>query len=456
MKPLCFVLMPFNRKIDSRGRSIDFDAIYNNMIVPAVSAAGLDVIRADEEQIGGTIHKPMFERLLLCEYAIADVTTANPNVYYELGIRHAMKPRSTVIIFGSGTSLPFDIALLRGMHYQLDDQGQLLNAETGASAISAHLLALQDSASDDSPVFQLLEGLPRPEVDHERTDLFRARAQYSKIFKDRLGVARRDGPDAVRAVVSERSLANLADVEAGVVIDMFLSFRDVDCYADMLSLFERMPEPLKRARMVREQVGFALNRLGRDVDAEAMLNAVIADYGPSSETNGLLGRIYKDRWKAAHSAGDTYNANGQLKRAIDTYLAGFEADWRDPYPGINALTLMQMLPRRDPREAEIAPVVLYAATRRTRSPAANYWDYATVLETAIIAGNLDAAEDALADALPRVEAPWWATTTADTLEMLRSKRTEKDAGADRIAELESALRHTAASMLKNAVKPSSS
>ena len=111
MKPLCFVLMPFGRKPEGGGRIIDFDAVYNEVIAPAVLAAGMEVIRADQEQIGGTIHKPMFERLMLCDYAVADMTGANPNVYYELGIRHALRPRSTVIIFARG-----DDAALRPRH----------------------------------------------------------------------------------------------------------------------------------------------------------------------------------------------------------------------------------------------------------------------------------------------------------------------------------------------------
>ena len=107
MRPLCFVLMPFGQKLDEQGRVIDFDAIYSQMIAPAVRLAKLDPIRADEEQVGGSIHKPMFERLLLCEYAVADLTTSNPNVYYELGVRHALRPRSTAIVFCLGTKLPF-------------------------------------------------------------------------------------------------------------------------------------------------------------------------------------------------------------------------------------------------------------------------------------------------------------------------------------------------------------
>ncbi|MDQ3920701.1 MAG: DUF4071 domain-containing protein, partial [Acidobacteriota bacterium] len=98
-KPLCFVLMPFGKKPDAAGAVVDFDAVYKNLIAPAISDAGMEPLRADEEMTGGVIHKPMFERLILCEYAVADLTTANANVFYELGIRHAARPWSTVLVY---------------------------------------------------------------------------------------------------------------------------------------------------------------------------------------------------------------------------------------------------------------------------------------------------------------------------------------------------------------------
>ena len=77
MRPFCFVLMPFGRKRDENGRVINFDEVYKKVIHPAVVAADLEPLRADEETVGGIIHKPMFERLMLCEYAVADLTSAN-------------------------------------------------------------------------------------------------------------------------------------------------------------------------------------------------------------------------------------------------------------------------------------------------------------------------------------------------------------------------------------------
>ena len=76
--------MPFGRKPDPTGRVIDFDSVYRRIFVPSVEKAGLEPVRADEEKIGGTIHKPMFERLLICPYPVADITGANPNVFYKL------------------------------------------------------------------------------------------------------------------------------------------------------------------------------------------------------------------------------------------------------------------------------------------------------------------------------------------------------------------------------------
>ena len=98
-RPLCFVLMPFGKKQDASGATVDFDAVYQKLIAPAIEDSGLEPLRADEEMTGGIIHKPMFERLILCPYAVADLTTANANVFYELGVRHAIRPYSTVPVF---------------------------------------------------------------------------------------------------------------------------------------------------------------------------------------------------------------------------------------------------------------------------------------------------------------------------------------------------------------------
>ena len=437
MKPLCFVLMPFGRKQDGTGRLIDFDAVYQQIIAPAVTAAGLEPIRADEEQVGGTIHKPMYERLMLCEFAVADVTGANPNVYYELGIRHAVRPRSTVILFAEGTSLPFDIALLRGIPYRLDASGKLVNPEGDIRNIVQRLRAANEDPHDDSPLFTLISDMPRVEVDHEKTDLFRDRVNYSREYKQRLAAARKAGPDAVRGIAAE--LPDLRNVEAAIVVDLFLSFRAVKAYPEMVELYGRMSRALQNHPDGSGATGLRSKSPGAIGRCRAGSEATIEKFGQSSETAGLLGRVYKDRWEKALKAGRAMEARGYLKRAIEAYRAGFEADWRDPYPGINAVTLMELQEKPDAAQADMLPVVRYAALLRAKANG-DYWDQATLLELAVLARNVSEAQDFCGAALAVVREAFEPETTARNLRLIREVRSARGEDVGWMAEIEEELK----------------
>ena len=150
-RPLCFVLMPFGKKPVSSGSVVDFDAVYTDLIAPGIDQAGLDPLRADQELTGGIIHKPMFERLILCDFAVADLTSANANVFYELGIRHALRPATTAILFLEGTVIPFDIALVRGIPYRTDAAGEPVEPEIPAAAQSAGLARMQVDGMSPNP-----------------------------------------------------------------------------------------------------------------------------------------------------------------------------------------------------------------------------------------------------------------------------------------------------------------
>jgi cell division septum initiation protein DivIVA len=439
--PLCFVLMPFGRKTDAAGRVTNFDSVFKKIIAPAVEQAGLEPIRADEEKIGGTIHKPMFERLMLCHYAVADITGANPNVFYELGIRHALRPSSTAIVFLEGTVIPFDIALVRGISYKTDAAGEPIDTGGAIAAIAAHLTASRHKPHDDSPIFQLVDVVPHWQIDHTKTDVFREQIDYSKRYKQRLADAVRAGAEAVKEIAAEAALKNLSEIETGIIVDLYLSLRDVEAHAAMIELYERMPPPLQRARMMREQLGFALNRVERFEDAEKVLKEVIAEFGASSETNGLLGRIYKDRWTKAKEAGRP-EARSLLRRAIDTYLEGFEADWRDAYPGINALTLMEQQDKPDPRKARILPVVTYSVTRKAAKNA-DYWDYATLLELAVLGDDRDAADENLAEVASHARHAWEVQSTKRNLGLIRAVREARAEDGAWIKQIEDELERAA-------------
>ena len=408
--------MPFGRKPGDSGAIIDFDAVYREVIAPAIADAGLEPLRADEEVAGGIIHKPMFERLILCDFAVADLTTANANVFYELGVRHAVRPRSTVLLFAEGGRLPFDVMPLRALPYKLSPAGTPADADTARSVLKERLLVAKREAeqSVDSPVYQLVEDFP--DIARLKTDVFRDRAEYARKLKSELAEARKKGIDAVRAV--EQALGDLLDVEAGVIVDLFLSYRAVKGWKEMVALAARMPKPIAATVMIQEQLALALNRDGQSEKAEEVIRAVIDTHGPSSESHGILGRIYKDRWDAAAKAGETARARALLQKAIDAYLKGFETDWRDAYPGVNAVTLMELREPRDPRQQEILPVVTYAVKRRIAAGKPDYWDYATLLELAVLRRDEAAADAALGDALISIREVWEPETTLRNLRLI--------------------------------------
>jgi tetratricopeptide (TPR) repeat protein len=433
--------MPFGRKSDAAGRLTNFDSVFRKIIAPAVEQAGLEPIRADEEKIGGTIHKPMFERLMLCHYAVADITGANANVFYELGIRHALRPASTAIVFLEGTVIPFDIALVRGISYKTDAAGEPVEPETAVAAIAAHLTAARTNPHADSPIFQLVDVLPHSQLDHAKTDVFREQVDYSKKYKQRLADAVQAGRQAVEQIAGEPALKNLHEVETGIIVDLFLSMRDVKAYQAMIDLYARMPLPLQRAKLLREQLGFALNREERFKEAEDVLKEVIAEFGPSSETNGLLGRIYKDRWDIAKAARRP-EAQSLLRRAIDTYVQGFETDWRDAYPGVNALTLMEQQDKPDPRKARMLPVVHFSVTRKAAKNA-DYWDYATLLELAVLGSDHAAADENLSEAIALARAAWELESTKRNLVLIRQVRQNRNEDAAWIEVIEGELQRAA-------------
>lgn len=421
MQPLCFVLMPFGKKNNSTGQTVDFDAVYSELIFPAIKEATLEPLRADEEVVGGLIHKPMFERLILCDYAVADLTTANANVFYELGVRHAVRPFTTVLLFNCQGQLPFDVTSLRAIPYDIGADGKPSNHNEILKELTRKLIDARN-AKTDSPVYQLVEGFP--DIKHLKTDVFREKVAYSIKIRDKLAAARKLGKEAVHKI--QDSLGDIKDLEAAIVIDLFLSYRSVQDYEAMIALVPLMSPPLSTTTMVREQLGFALNRADKPDEAEKVLLQLIDEKGPSSETYGILGRVYKDRWDDAIKAGDEFAAAGYIDKAINAYLKGFETDWRDAYPGINAVTLMEIRSPPDHRKDDILPVVQYGIERRIANGNPNYWDYATLLELAVLRKQEEKAYKAFGDSLTSIREKFEPETTANNLRIIRQAREKRD------------------------------
>jgi tetratricopeptide (TPR) repeat protein len=436
--PLCFVLMPFGKKSSNAGLMIDFDAIYQDLIAPAINESELATLRADEEMTGGIIHKPMFERLILCEYTVADLTTANANVFYELGVRHAVRPWSTVLLFAKDSGqLPFDVAPLRAMAYQLTAEGKTADVGITKMELVKRLKEAKEAQSSaiDSPIFQLVEGFP--EIDHTKTDVFRDRVQYSAKIKEQIAASRNQGKAALLNL--EKQLGDINNLESGVVIDLFLSYRAVKAWAEMVSSVKKMSPALANTVMVQEQLALALNRDKKGEEAEKVLLDLLKRRGPSSETFGILGRVYKDRWETSYKDGDELLAAGLLDQAIEAYVHGFEADWRDAYPGVNAVTLMELKEPPDPRRTKIIPVVEYAVDRRIATGKPDYWDYATRLELAVLAKDKDTAMKSVSSALALLREPWEAETTIRNLRLIREARERRQDTVEWTEQIEQSL-----------------
>ena len=417
MKPLCFVLMPFGKKKDEEGKIIDFDKIYNDFIKPSIENSDLDPIRADEEQTGGIIHKAMYERLMLCEYAVADLSLLNANVFYELGIRHAIRPYSTITLFESSSRLPFDVNFLRSLPYDR----KLDNLEELKSQLTKKLSNAKSHNKDtDSPLFQLVEGIKPSNIEHIKTDIFRKQVEYNKEIKLKLEILRKE--KILEGLISLENEINLKTVEFGVLVDLFLSYRAVEAFKNMISLVKKMPKPLQHSIMIQEQLGFALNRINKRDDAINVLKEIIKNHGNSSETLGILGRVYKDKYKEALECKDNFMAQGYLKKAIDTYLEGFESDFRDAYPGINAITLMDI--SGDERKDKLLPIVEYALKQKMKQ-SCDYWDYATLLELSIISENEEEANKVLFNVIDNIREPFEPKTTANNIRMLLEKKQQR-------------------------------
>src|SRR3954451_13980800 len=99
-----FVAMPYGIK-----EEVDFNAVFRDLIKPALESAGLDVFRADEEMRAGNIRSDMFQELLLADLVVADLSINNANVWYELGVRHALRARGVIQIHCRREQMPFDV-----------------------------------------------------------------------------------------------------------------------------------------------------------------------------------------------------------------------------------------------------------------------------------------------------------------------------------------------------------
>jgi hypothetical protein len=162
-KKTCFVVMGFGEKVDFQAppqRVLDLNRTFEDIIEPAVTEAGVECIRADKIIHSTVIDKPMYEQLLAADVVIADLSTSNANAIYELGVRHALRPHTTIVMAEKGFAFPFDLNHVSILKYEhLGKEIGFREVMKVRQKLKAKSSALIDRAETDSPVFLFLPDL---------------------------------------------------------------------------------------------------------------------------------------------------------------------------------------------------------------------------------------------------------------------------------------------------------
>ena len=161
--------MGFGIKTDYvNGRKLDLNKSYRLLIKPVVESKGIECVRADEITHSGSIDVQMYQELLQADLVIADLSTLNANALYELGIRHALRPFTTIVIAENKLVYPFDLNHVIIHSYQhLGDAIDYEEVERFRGALSNVIQTVLDKNENDSPVYTYLQSLIPPKLQEQ-------------------------------------------------------------------------------------------------------------------------------------------------------------------------------------------------------------------------------------------------------------------------------------------------
>ena len=441
-KKTCFVVMGFGKKTDFQtSRVLDLDKSYFNIIKPAATDAGLDCKRADEFVRSGTIDTPMYEQLLMADVVVADVSTSNCNAFYELGVRHALRPFTTITLAEDKMVIPFDINHVTVRRYQhmgdgIDYNEVMRMRELLRTAIEM----IAQKPTEDSPVYTFLSGLKPPfrEVatavaagvstvaatasaiaasDQSATVVSLAAQAHEQTQRD--GAAGQDGGAAQSPTISSLMKA------AQIAIDNseFATARDI---------LKQVKEMAPRDSYVTQKLAMATYKSMQPTpldalrEAEAILQELAKDDSTDTETLGLWGAIHKRLWELT---GDPVD--------LDTALAAHQKAFvlkNDFWNGINLAFLYSERAHlsKDTDDAE-ADRVLAKRTRKKvleicqpmyqgnmlPTPTHRYWLLATMSEAWLGLGEEAKAREFLNEANLQHPAKWMLDSTSEQMDRLR-------------------------------------
>ena len=319
-EPVCFVVMGFGKKTDyESGRTLDLDATYESIIKPAVTSAGLRCIRADEVMHSGVIDQKMFDMLLRADLVVADLSTSNANAFYELGVRHALKPYATIIMKESKGRLYFDLNHVSTLQYEhLETDIGAREAKRAQAELRQKIDAVMAAKETDSPVYTFLPALSIPH-------LAEVAAGQPRVSEAEFGAA------VDKAEVAQERLAALVKQgEAAARED-----RHGDAAKALAAAVRLKPDPY-----LIQQLALHTYRSKEPSEREALEAALAAmkpldpDNSNDPETLGITGAIYKRLWGLTREP-------AHLDAAIRLYGRGYEIR-RDYYNGENAAICLDL------------------------------------------------------------------------------------------------------------------
>ena len=466
MKPHAFVAMPFGVKKDTQGTEIDFNRVYIELIKPALEGAGLDVFRADEEERAGDIRTDMFQELLIADLVVADLTLDNPNVWYELGVRHALRARGVVLISGGRVPTAFDLYTDRKLRYNIKDgMPDPATMEQDKHDLTDMVKATMESwrGRKISPVYHLMPNLQEPDWKSLRIGDVQEFWQQHDMWERRIELARKAGHIGDVLVLADE--APIAAFRAEAWIKAGEALRKAEHFNFALEQLERglaiEPHNLKG---LQEQ-GICLQRLalagrpGHSLDrARDHYRKVLALYPQDQETWTSLGRVGKDVWVAAwrkpgktpaQMRDDAAYEDALLRAAIDSYATSYRSNPSHYYSGINALTLMHLHqyltndPRYDRAMNTMAGAVRFAAESKP-DESQRFWSNATVGDLEVLVGTPDTIRAAYKEAIAKNDKDWFALNSCRTqLELLRDLDFRPEHVDTGIATFERALQKVA-------------
>jgi tetratricopeptide (TPR) repeat protein len=418
-----FVAMPYGVK-----GGIDFNKIYENYIRPALESAGFEVFRADEEMRAGDIRTDMFQELLLADLVVADLSIDNPNVWYELGVRHALRSRGVIQITCRRDHMPFDVYTDRTLTYHIKeapsepavpDPTQLENDQKKLAQFAIETI---NSWYDRkvSPVYHLLPYLKEPDWKSLRVEAAKEFWEEYDAWAMRIEVARRKNRPGDILVFASEAPTRVFHVEAyrtaGKALLSLGQFKlALSQYENALAI---RPNDLESLR----QKGLLLGRLKKYDEAKEWIDELIKQFPNDAETWAFLGRIEKDGWvdtwraenkTIANMCRDALQEEGSLREAINAYATGFRKDPMHYYSGINAVTLLYVqthLSRKNERPGvreEMEGGIRWAVRGALEKDPKDYWARVTLADLEALVSAKDVIEDAYKGAVAVAEKDWF-------------------------------------------------